>query len=52
MAFDTNTMTVLVADHSAVTFGIYVLDAASGNDLFALDTVGLHIQATHLTSIR
>jgi len=41
MAFDTNTMTVLVADHSAVTFGIYVLDAASGNDLFALDTVGV-----------
>ncbi len=37
LAYDTNTQTVLVADHN----NIYVLAATNGGDLFQLNTVGL-----------
>ena len=37
LAYDTNTATVLVADH----FNIHVLSAADGSDLFQLNTAGL-----------
>jgi hypothetical protein len=43
LAYDTNTMTVLVADKNATTFGIFVLDANTGNDLFTLNTLGIGI---------
>ena len=39
LAYDTNTSTLLVCDHSAPN--IYVLDAASGSDLFTLNVLGL-----------
>jgi hypothetical protein len=42
LAYDTNTMTVLVADKGA-DVGIYVLDANTGTNMFALNTVGVGI---------
>ena len=40
LAYDTNTMTVLVAD-KGVNFGIYVLNANTGSNLFTMNTAGI-----------
>jgi hypothetical protein len=42
LAFDTNTMTLLVCDKGA-DLGIFVLNATNGNDLFALNTIGIGV---------
>jgi hypothetical protein len=43
MAFDTNTMTVLLADKNGSETGIFVISATNGTDLFALNTVGVGV---------
>ncbi|HEX4121108.1 MAG TPA: hypothetical protein VH619_10865 [Verrucomicrobiae bacterium] len=42
LAFDTNTMTLLVCDKGA-DLGIFVLNATNGNDLFAMNTIGIGV---------
>jgi hypothetical protein len=42
LAYDTNTMTVLVADKGA-DLGIYVLDADTGTNMFQLNTIGIGV---------
>ncbi len=41
LAYDPHTQTVLVADKNAGEFGIYVLNATNGADLFAMNTLGI-----------
>jgi len=42
LGYDSNTMTVLVADKGAM-LGIYVLDANTGTNLFTLNTLGIGV---------
>jgi len=42
LAYDTNTQTVLVAD-KGTDVGIYVLDANTGTNLFAMNTIGIGV---------
>ncbi len=42
LAYDTNTSTILVADKGS-DIGIYVLDANTGSNLFAMNTIGIGV---------